>query len=223
MKVKVQARGFTLIELLVALVIMATLSIMAWRGLDVLVNSREQAREIDSSVSGWNAALTQWRLDLERLDGAAESAAFWLSNSVAPAAVTRVQEGIVLSLRTSDGMRVVAWGLRPDERGILRWTRWVSAPLLTLQQWRQAIDAAAQALTQSSSDIGGERVQTVAARAMQLEVYGEQGWAAMAPGAQLQQAPHGLRLTLVVEKDEAVGTGNMVATWVSPKVRGSAS
>ena len=37
-------RGFTLVEVLVALVVMATMAAMAWRGIDALVRSREIAQ-----------------------------------------------------------------------------------------------------------------------------------------------------------------------------------
>ena len=36
--------GFTLVEVLVALVVMATMAGMAWRGIDALVKSREIAQ-----------------------------------------------------------------------------------------------------------------------------------------------------------------------------------
>lgn len=52
------ARGFTLIEMMVALVIMAIVGIMAWRGLDGLLRSKERLESHAAQQRDLNYALT---------------------------------------------------------------------------------------------------------------------------------------------------------------------
>jgi general secretion pathway protein J len=64
MKAKRAATGFTLVELLVALTILALMSMMAWRGLDAVLRSRDAAILARDKVSRLSAALEQMSADI---------------------------------------------------------------------------------------------------------------------------------------------------------------
>ena len=57
-------RGFTLIEVLVALLVMAIMAGMAWRGIDVLVRSRDSAETRLAQTARLHTVLAQWEADL---------------------------------------------------------------------------------------------------------------------------------------------------------------
>lgn len=106
-------RGFTLVEVLVALVVMATMAAIAYRGIDAMSRSREIAQAHLARAARLQAVMVQWELDLRALqDG---------HGSVAPVAF---DGGSVVLTRqahdgTGDGLAVVIWGLR--EGGLWRW------------------------------------------------------------------------------------------------------
>ena len=62
-----RARGFTLIEVLVALVIMATMAVMSWRGIDALLKSRDIAQSHLDQTVRLQTVLAQWEQDLRSL------------------------------------------------------------------------------------------------------------------------------------------------------------
>lgn len=110
------ASGFTLVEVLVALLVMAVLAGLAWRGLDGVVRSRDHSRESVDRTQRLATLLTQWEQDLRSLhdDDSTPALAF---------------DGRTLRLvrRSEDGVRLVAWTLEDT-----RWQRW-SSPVLTRQ------------------------------------------------------------------------------------------
>lgn len=216
-------RGFTLIEMLVALAIVATMSAMAWRGLDVLINSREVARLKDESVAGWQSAAQQWRLDLDRLRTAEASPAFQLAGTQAPEAIIWSDGVAILSIRSDEGLQVVAWGLSPDAEGVMRWSRWASRPLVTLDQWRGALAIAPRALAdeRAAREVGHPRVQTVPLKTWQVEHHELGRWSAAANGWRSLSVPTGIRVTLGVHDDEALGSGSVLLGWSSALERGT--
>ncbi|HEY1129377.1 MAG TPA: prepilin-type N-terminal cleavage/methylation domain-containing protein [Roseateles sp.] len=113
-----KARGFTLVEVLVALVVMATMAAMAWRGIDALVRSREIAQAHLTQTARLQTVLAQWEADLRVLQdshGAVQPLAFDGGN-------------LVLTRQATGGLQVVVWSLR---EGSL-W-RWESPALRTMQ------------------------------------------------------------------------------------------
>ena len=112
-------RGFTLVEVLVALVVMATMAAMAWRGIDALVRSREIAQVRLAQTARLQTVLAQWEVDLRAVQDSR-------SSNVPPVAFDG--GNLVLTRQAASGLQVVVWSLR---EGSL-W-RWESPPQRTIQ------------------------------------------------------------------------------------------
>jgi general secretion pathway protein J len=106
--------GFTLVEVLVALVLMALLSGMAWRGLDGISRTRDASQARVELSLRLNTVLAQWEQDLQSLYDT-------------PIVPTLSFDGATLRLvrRQPEGLQVVAWSLREQ-----RWLRW-AGPIVT--------------------------------------------------------------------------------------------
>ena len=115
---KQAARGFTLVEVLVALVVMAIMAGMAWRGIDALVKSREIAQARLAQTARLQTVLAQWEVDLRALQDS--------HSAVQPLAFDG--GNLVLTRQAPAGLQVVVWSLR---EGSL-W-RWESPALRTVQ------------------------------------------------------------------------------------------
>jgi len=104
-----KSRGFTLVEVLVALVILTLMALLAWRGIDTLLTSRDIAEQhLERSVR-LQTVLQQWEQDLlaaQDSNGAVPELAF---------------DGASLRLtrRQAQGLQVVAWTLREGQ--LYRW------------------------------------------------------------------------------------------------------
>ena len=100
--------GFTLVEVLVALVIMATMAVMSWRGIDALLKSRDIAQgHLDQTVR-LQTVMAQWELDLRALQD---------SNVTAPLSFDGAR--LRLTRQQPLGMQVVVWSVRGGR--LLRW------------------------------------------------------------------------------------------------------
>jgi general secretion pathway protein J len=113
-----KTRGFTLVEVLVALVVMATMAGMAWRGIDALVRSREIAQQRLAQTARLQTVLAQWEVDLRALQDS--------HSTVEPLAFDG--GNLVLTRQAPTGLQVVVWSLR--EGAVWRWE---SPPLRTIQ------------------------------------------------------------------------------------------
>ena len=101
--------GFTLIEVLVALVVMATMAAMAWRGIDALVRSRETAQGHLAQTARLQTVMAQWEVDLRALQ-----------DSHSPVQPLAFDGGnLVLTRQGNGGLQVVVWSLR--EGSLWRW------------------------------------------------------------------------------------------------------
>jgi general secretion pathway protein J len=123
------ARGFTLVEVLVALLVMAVMAGLAWRGIDGIVRSRDVSQSRLEQSLRLNTVLAQWEQDL-------------LSVQETPAAPAIAFDGATLRLtrQQDQGMQVVAWSLRgggDGNRGVIqRWAGPVTTNRADLQeQW----------------------------------------------------------------------------------------
>jgi general secretion pathway protein J len=118
-------RGFTLIEVMVALLILAVMSAMAWKGMDSIMRSREIAEASVRRTLRLQSVMKQWQADI--------------GNVVDVQVVPALQfDGATLRMtrRTSGGVQVVAWSLRSGH-----WVRWAGDPVdkvgLLEEQWRK--------------------------------------------------------------------------------------
>ncbi len=128
---KVSTAGFTLIEVLVALTIMSTLAVMAWRGVDGIVRSRDISNAQLQRSLLLNTVLAQWEQDLASLQET-------------PVVPTLSFDGGSLRMirRAPGGLQVVVWSLRSSTvlatpldgeplQGLV-WQRW-AGPAVTLR------------------------------------------------------------------------------------------
>ena len=128
-----KARGFTLVEVLVALVVMATMAAMAWRGIDALVRSREIAQVRLAQTARLQTVLAQWEVDLRAVQD---------SHSIVEP-LSFDGGNLVLTRQAPMGLQVVVWSLR---EGSL-W-RWESPALRTVQDLEDQRQRGLQQLAQ---------------------------------------------------------------------------
>jgi general secretion pathway protein J len=109
------SRGFTLIEVMIALFILALMAAMAWRGVDLVIRSRDSAQAHTDAFLRVHAALGQWEADLHQT----------VQTQVVPAFNF---DGASLRLTRSrpEGVEVVVWSVRGNT--LVRW----AAPPVTL-------------------------------------------------------------------------------------------
>lgn len=120
-----KARGFTLVEVLVALVVMATMAAMAWRGIDALTRSREIAQARLAQTARLQTVLAQWEVDLRALQ-----------DSHSPVQPLAFDGGnLVLTRQAAAGLQVVVWSLR--EGSLWRWESPPQRSIENLEDQRQ--------------------------------------------------------------------------------------
>ena len=128
-----KARGFTLVEVLVALVVMATMAAMAWRGIDALVRSREIAQVRLAQTARLQTVLAQWEVDLRAVQD---------SHSIVEP-LSFDGGNLVLTRQAPMGLQVVVWSLRAGSL----W-RWESPALRTVQDLEDQRQRGLQQLAQ---------------------------------------------------------------------------
>jgi general secretion pathway protein J len=149
-------RGFTLIEVLVALMIMAVLSTLAWRGIDGIVRARDISQaQLDRSLR-LNTVMAQWDQDLSSLFDT-------------PAVPYLSFDGSSLRLvrRTTEGVQLVAWSLEGTQ-----WLRW-AGPVVTRVAELQ------DSWMRSQQLLGNEKDQLVlldGVTEVQIQFFRENGW-----------------------------------------------
>lgn len=117
--------GFTLVEVLVAMFIMAILAVMAWQGVDSIVNARTASQGRIEQLLRLNTVLAQFEQDLKALQ----------DSGTLPQPVPAF-DGISLRLtrRTETGVQLVVWSLHGGT-----WLRWAGTPVTTTRalqdQW----------------------------------------------------------------------------------------
>ena len=116
------ARGFTLVEVLVALFIMAILAMMAWRGIDALVRSRDGAQGATDQTLVLSTAISQWEQDLAQLQRTPGIPALKFDGAA-----------LRMTRRAKDGMVLVVWMVQGDT--LYRWASAPSTHISELQEW----------------------------------------------------------------------------------------
>ena len=106
-----RAAGFTLIEVLVALVIMAVLSAMAFRGIDAVMRAKDTALAASDRTLKLNTGMSQFEYDVSQI----------VDSRVLPQAVMFDGATLRVARRTPEGIQLVLWTLQDR-----RWQRWAS-------------------------------------------------------------------------------------------------
>jgi len=127
-------RGFTLIELLVALVLMALMGALSWRGLDAMQRNQSSLARHSQEVLSLQNGLAQWTADLEAIEAQpGQNSMDWDGR-----ALRLLRRG---SQSAGEGLVVVAWAQGQRAQGTA-WLRWTSPPLTNRAQmlaaWSQA-------------------------------------------------------------------------------------
>lgn len=221
-------RGFTLVELLVALVVMALLALLSWRGLDGMTQVQSQTQSHTDGVLALQAGLAQWQTDLDAIS---------LQTNV-PGVSGLTYDGNLLRLtrryaedgdksdkfEKSDSIRVVAWSQRVSEEKT-SWLRWQSAPLKTRAELQAAwLQAATWAKEGNESDRKRE-VSVAAIDKWQVLYYVNDAWINALSGSGTDTAtgtatiPDGVRLVLTLAPGQAL-VGNITRDWGRPTLGG---
>lgn len=224
--------GFTLVEVLVALVVMALMALMSWRGVDAMLRAQSALQQRADSVRTLQSGLAQWHTDLNRLVG-----------STRPGLPAWDWDGKVLRLTreavpAEDGLQVVAWSWREDAAGA-PWLRWQSPPLRTHSEWQAAWQNARVWSQTPTAELRAFEVPIQTLSGWQLFVHLGGSWthplsnASTAtnnsnPSALPNSAvtgsgavPDGVRLQLDLPPTEPL-TGRLTLDWVRPSFTGTA-
>ena len=115
--------GFTLVEVMVALVIMAILAAMAFRGVDALVHAKDSALAATDRTLKLNTGVSQFDYDMSQL----------VQSHVLPSPIMFDGGTLRVARRTPDGVQLVVWTLQDR-----RWQRWASASFTRVAQLTDA-------------------------------------------------------------------------------------
>jgi general secretion pathway protein J len=180
------AAGFTLVEVLVAMLIMAMMAGMAWKGVDGIVRTRDASQARLEQTMRLSTVLAQWEQDLASIQ----------ESSVVPQALSCDGAAVRLIRRTPSGLQVVVWSLQPDGSGSNSFSRWTS-PAATTR-------AALQDSWLRSLQLQGDEAEGVRALSglSQRQVYffrDDNSWSncqSSDAGQTLNPLPKGIRLVL---------------------------
>jgi general secretion pathway protein J len=129
--------GFTLVEVMVALLVMSLMSVLAWRGLDGLLKSRDITQSHLQHSARLQTVVAQWEQDLLALQDSGNAPA--LSFDGATLRITR---------QRPSGMQVVAWSLRNG--GLYRWE---DRPVQTVAALQESLQRSQQSLSQDKTQL----------------------------------------------------------------------
>jgi len=115
--------GFTLVEVLVALVVMAILSAMAFRGIDAVVRAKDSALASTDRTLKLNTGMSQFEYDVSQI----------VDSKVLPQAVMFDGATLRIARRTPEGIQLVLWTLQDR-----RWQRWGSGSFIHMSELTDA-------------------------------------------------------------------------------------
>lgn len=128
-KTSCKQAGFTLVELLVAIVIMALLALLSWRGLDGMTRVQTATQANTDGVLALQAGLAQWQTDLDAL--VVQANVYAVSGLDYDGQVLRLTRRFAetgedtQNTTNDDSIRVVAWSQRAIEVGSTNKTQWL--------------------------------------------------------------------------------------------------
>ena len=108
---RLRQAGFTLVEVMVALMIMAILAAMAFRGMEALVRAKNAALLSTDRTLKLNTGMSQFEYDISQV----------IDSKVLPQPIMFDGATLRIARRTPDGIQLVLWTLQDR-----RWQRWAS-------------------------------------------------------------------------------------------------
>lgn len=230
-----RSRGFTLIELLVALAVMAMLALLSWRSLDSMNRAQSFTQSRADQVLRLQAALGQWRADLDALVDTGEVDALSFDGRVLR--LTRrdsAEDGT-----QSPGLRVVAWTQMAAPQGeavVPQWQRWQSPPLRQRNELARAWTRAQQwGLGEKQGEGADPRDTSLALMPIDqwqlayhrgstwgnpLSSVGNEEGGIQSPGPRASTTPNGVRLTLNIAPGQGL-SGPVTFEWIKPTLTAS--
>jgi general secretion pathway protein J len=115
--------GFTLIEVMVALMIMAILAALAFRGIDALVRAKDSSLQATDRTLKLNTGMSQFEYDISQV----------VDTKVLPQPIMFDGATLRLARRTPDGIQLVLWSLQDR-----RWQRWASGSYIHMAELTDA-------------------------------------------------------------------------------------
>lgn len=230
-----QQVGFTLVELLVAIVIMALLALLSWRGLDGMTRVQTATQTNTDGVLALQAGLSQWQTDLDAL--VVQPNVYAVSGLDYDGQVLRLTRRYAetgedtKNATNDDSIRVVAWSQRAVEVGstnTTRWLRWQSAPVKTRAELQAAWLQAKQWAGNANEADKKNEVAVAAIEKWQVFYYRNDAWTnalssadvdAVFPGLATAALPEGVRLVLTLAPGQAL-VGTITRDWVRPTIGG---
>jgi general secretion pathway protein J len=199
--------GFTLVELLVALVVMALLSLMSWRGLDGMAQAVAHQQARSDQLQLLHSSLAQWGADLDALAEGAPQVLDWNGLSLR---LTRRSAN-----PAEPALQVVAW-TRRTEAGQSGWLRWQSEPVQTFQQWQTAWQQAGLWGQGAGGVVLGSALPLLPLTGWQLYFYRAGAWSNALSSADAATAlPDGVRLQIDLPGNFAL-SGRITRDWIRP-------
>jgi len=110
-----RAGGFTLVEVMVALLIMAILAALAFRGIDALARAKDAALASTDRTLKMNTGMSQFEYDMSQV----------VDSKVLPRPIMFDGATLRVARRSPAGIQLVLWTLQDR-----RWQRWASPPYI---------------------------------------------------------------------------------------------
>jgi general secretion pathway protein J len=120
---RIRSPGFTLVEVMVALIIMAIMAGLAFRGVDALVHSKDAALASTDRTLKMNTGMSQFEYDMSQV----------VDSKVLPRPIMFDGATLRVARRAPDGIQLVLWTLQNH-----RWQRWASPPYTHTSQLTEA-------------------------------------------------------------------------------------
>jgi general secretion pathway protein J len=118
-----RAAGFTLVEVMVALLIMAILAGLAFRGMEALVHAKDAALSSTDRTLKLNTGMSQFEYDVSQV----------VDTKVLHPPIMFDGATLRLARRTPDGVQLVLWTLQDR-----RWQRWASGSFTHMSELSDA-------------------------------------------------------------------------------------
>ena len=227
------SKGFTLIELLVAMAVMAMLAMLSWRSIESMNRAQTITQSRSDQVLRLQAALGQWRADLDALVETGEVDALSFDGRVLLMTRRDSTEGGI----QSPGLRVVAWTRLPAAVGdtvVPHWQRWQSPPLTQRNELARAWTRAQQwGLGEQQGEGADPRDTSLALMPIDnwsLSYHRGSTWgnplSSVGNESVVRQdttgdAPNGVRLKLILTAGQGLA-GELALDWVQPTLTAGA-